>query len=177
MTSKEVFYDREINDLVNHIGGAFQYFIVDVVDPGSTPDVADLGSSPDVAGFSRVLQGCKNLLMCEKDFGLLTRYDGGRLLEHEREVSELSSICSHKECVTVTRVLHWFCMGLSEDAVRDFTWAAIKDMGRKKLKPITSNRARKRRLRGPGDRRAVTKIAEQLRRSRGRLTIKEEEQT
>ncbi|WZZ59809.1 hypothetical protein YC2023_059916 [Brassica napus] len=31
-------HDRESNDLVNHIGGVFRYFIVDVVDPGSTPD-------------------------------------------------------------------------------------------------------------------------------------------
>ncbi|KAF2592849.1 hypothetical protein F2Q70_00042283 [Brassica cretica] len=50
-------------------------------------------------------------------------------------------------------------------------------MGRKELKPIASNRARKRRLQGPGDRRAVTKIAEQLRRSRGRLAIKDGERT
>ncbi|KAF3562286.1 hypothetical protein DY000_02018199 [Brassica cretica] len=35
--------DRESNDLVNHIGGVFRYFIVDVVDPGSTPDVARYG--------------------------------------------------------------------------------------------------------------------------------------
>ncbi|KAF3489608.1 hypothetical protein F2Q69_00053851 [Brassica cretica] len=35
--------DRESNDLVNHIGGVFRYFIVDVVDPGSTPDVARCG--------------------------------------------------------------------------------------------------------------------------------------
>ncbi|KAF3537755.1 hypothetical protein F2Q69_00019250 [Brassica cretica] len=33
-------HDRESNDLVNHIGGIFRYFILDVVDPGSTPDVA-----------------------------------------------------------------------------------------------------------------------------------------
>ncbi|KAF2599827.1 hypothetical protein F2Q68_00007775 [Brassica cretica] len=32
--------DIESNDLVNHIGGVFRYFIVDVVDPESTPDVA-----------------------------------------------------------------------------------------------------------------------------------------
>ncbi|KAF2598146.1 hypothetical protein F2Q68_00011576 [Brassica cretica] len=32
--------ERENDDLVNHIGGVFRYFIVDVVDPGSTPDVA-----------------------------------------------------------------------------------------------------------------------------------------
>ncbi|KAF3600952.1 hypothetical protein F2Q69_00037853 [Brassica cretica] len=31
---------EESNDLVNHVGGVFRYFIVDVVDPGSTPDVA-----------------------------------------------------------------------------------------------------------------------------------------
>ncbi|KAF3558887.1 hypothetical protein F2Q69_00011858 [Brassica cretica] len=30
-------------DLVNHIGGVFRYFIVDVVDPESTPDVARCG--------------------------------------------------------------------------------------------------------------------------------------
>ncbi|WZZ71835.1 hypothetical protein YC2023_083205 [Brassica napus] len=35
--------DRESNDLVNHIRGVFRYFIVDVVDPGSTPDVARCG--------------------------------------------------------------------------------------------------------------------------------------
>ncbi|KAF2618861.1 hypothetical protein F2Q68_00038685 [Brassica cretica] len=35
--------DRESNDLVNHIRGIFQYFIVDVVDPRSTPDVARCG--------------------------------------------------------------------------------------------------------------------------------------
>ncbi|WZZ79505.1 hypothetical protein YC2023_100077 [Brassica napus] len=34
--------DRD-NDLVNHIGGVFRYFIVDVVDPESTPDVARCG--------------------------------------------------------------------------------------------------------------------------------------
>ncbi|KAF3591431.1 hypothetical protein DY000_02020848 [Brassica cretica] len=39
-------------------------------------------------------------------------------------------------------------------------------MGRKELKSIASNRARKRRLRGPGDRGAVPQIVEQLRRSR-----------
>ncbi|KAF3589514.1 hypothetical protein F2Q69_00027925 [Brassica cretica] len=36
-------HDRESNDLVNHIKGVFRYFIVDVVDPGSTPDVARCG--------------------------------------------------------------------------------------------------------------------------------------
>ena len=35
--------NRESYDLVNHIGGVFRYFIVDVVDPGSTPDVARCG--------------------------------------------------------------------------------------------------------------------------------------
>ncbi|KAF3596168.1 hypothetical protein DY000_02021074 [Brassica cretica] len=35
--------DIESNDLVNHIGGVFRYFIVDVVDHGSTPDVARCG--------------------------------------------------------------------------------------------------------------------------------------
>ncbi|KAF2576453.1 hypothetical protein F2Q70_00001242 [Brassica cretica] len=35
--------DRESNDLVNHIVGVFRYFIVDVVDPGFTPDVARCG--------------------------------------------------------------------------------------------------------------------------------------
>ncbi|KAF2574122.1 hypothetical protein F2Q70_00005638 [Brassica cretica] len=35
--------DRECNDLVNHIEGVFRYFIVDVVDHGSTPDVARCG--------------------------------------------------------------------------------------------------------------------------------------
>ncbi|KAF3538229.1 hypothetical protein F2Q69_00024775 [Brassica cretica] len=35
--------DRESNDIVNHIGGVFRYFIVDVVDPGSTPDAARCG--------------------------------------------------------------------------------------------------------------------------------------
>ncbi|WZZ64615.1 hypothetical protein YC2023_075985 [Brassica napus] len=34
----------------------------------------------DSQGLSRVLQGCKNLLLCEKDFGLLTSQDGGRML-------------------------------------------------------------------------------------------------
>ncbi|KAF2596965.1 hypothetical protein F2Q68_00012224 [Brassica cretica] len=37
-------HDRESNDLVNHIGCVFRYFIVDVVDPGSTSDVARCGS-------------------------------------------------------------------------------------------------------------------------------------
>ncbi|KAF3586086.1 hypothetical protein F2Q69_00027489 [Brassica cretica] len=36
-------HDRESNDLVNHIEGVFRYFIVDVVDPGSTPDIARCG--------------------------------------------------------------------------------------------------------------------------------------
>ncbi|KAF3485627.1 hypothetical protein F2Q69_00055754 [Brassica cretica] len=36
-------HDRESNDLVNHIGGVFRYFIVDVVDPGSTQNVARCG--------------------------------------------------------------------------------------------------------------------------------------
>ncbi|KAF3504142.1 hypothetical protein F2Q69_00040769 [Brassica cretica] len=35
--------DIESNDLVNHIGGVFRYFIVDVMDPGSTPDVTRCG--------------------------------------------------------------------------------------------------------------------------------------
>ncbi|KAF3593342.1 hypothetical protein DY000_02022989 [Brassica cretica] len=39
-------------------------------------------------------------------------------------------------------------------------------MGRKEPKPVASNRARKLRTRDPGDRGAVTKIAEQLRRAR-----------
>ncbi|KAF3608156.1 hypothetical protein DY000_02050093 [Brassica cretica] len=39
-------------------------------------------------------------------------------------------------------------------------------MSRKEMKPIANKRARKRRFRGPGDRGAVTKIAEQVRRSR-----------
>ncbi|KAF2548952.1 hypothetical protein F2Q70_00022480 [Brassica cretica] len=34
---------EESNDLVNHIGCVFRYFIVDVVDLGSTPDVARYG--------------------------------------------------------------------------------------------------------------------------------------
>ncbi|CAG7885848.1 unnamed protein product, partial [Brassica rapa] len=35
--SRECFHgDIESNELVNHIRGVFQYFIVDVVDPGST---------------------------------------------------------------------------------------------------------------------------------------------
>ncbi|KAF3528784.1 hypothetical protein DY000_02039865 [Brassica cretica] len=50
-------------------------------------------------------------------------------------------------------------------------------MDRNELKPVASNRARKRRLRGPGDRGAVPEIVKQLRRSRGRLTIKEGERT
>ncbi|WZZ59808.1 hypothetical protein YC2023_059915 [Brassica napus] len=40
-------HDRESNDLVNHIRGVFRYFIVDVVDPGSTPDVAHCGRELD----------------------------------------------------------------------------------------------------------------------------------
>ncbi|KAF2600886.1 hypothetical protein F2Q68_00011900 [Brassica cretica] len=36
-------HDRESNDLVNHIECVFRYFIVDVVDPGSTPNVAHCG--------------------------------------------------------------------------------------------------------------------------------------
>ncbi|KAF3605190.1 hypothetical protein DY000_02046384 [Brassica cretica] len=36
-------HDRESNDLVNPIEGVFRYFIVDVVDPGSTPDIARCG--------------------------------------------------------------------------------------------------------------------------------------
>ncbi|KAF2563767.1 hypothetical protein F2Q70_00016010 [Brassica cretica] len=34
---------EESNDLVNHIGDVFRYFIVDVMDLGSTPDVARCG--------------------------------------------------------------------------------------------------------------------------------------
>lgn len=34
---------ERVYDLVNHIGGVFRYFIVDVVDPGSTPDVVCCG--------------------------------------------------------------------------------------------------------------------------------------
>ncbi|KAF3488139.1 hypothetical protein F2Q69_00053124 [Brassica cretica] len=34
---------EESNDLVNHIGGVFRYFILDVVDHGSTPDVTRCG--------------------------------------------------------------------------------------------------------------------------------------
>ncbi|KAF2563764.1 hypothetical protein F2Q70_00016013 [Brassica cretica] len=36
-------HDRESNDLVNHIRGVFRYFIVDIVDLGSTPDLACYG--------------------------------------------------------------------------------------------------------------------------------------
>ncbi|KAF2590049.1 hypothetical protein F2Q70_00040651 [Brassica cretica] len=67
----------ENNDLVNHIEGVFRYFIVDVVDPGSCQDVA---------GFSKVIQGCKNLLLCEKGFRLLTSRDSGRLLAQKERV-------------------------------------------------------------------------------------------
>ncbi|KAF3538024.1 hypothetical protein F2Q69_00024680 [Brassica cretica] len=35
--------DRVSNDLVNHIGCVFRYFIANVVDPGSTPNVAHCG--------------------------------------------------------------------------------------------------------------------------------------
>ncbi|KAF3515443.1 hypothetical protein DY000_02058468 [Brassica cretica] len=49
--------------------------------------------------------------------------------------------------------------------------AAIKVMGLKEPKPIASDRAQKRRSRGPGNRGVVPEIAEQLRRSRSRLTI------
>ncbi|KAF3518204.1 hypothetical protein DY000_02063481 [Brassica cretica] len=35
---------ERVYDLVNRIEGVFRYFIVDVVDPGSTPDVARYGS-------------------------------------------------------------------------------------------------------------------------------------
>ncbi|KAF3494315.1 hypothetical protein DY000_02052240 [Brassica cretica] len=34
---------ERVYDLVNHIGDVFRYFIVDTVDPGSTPDVANCG--------------------------------------------------------------------------------------------------------------------------------------
>ncbi|KAF3528481.1 hypothetical protein DY000_02042155 [Brassica cretica] len=34
---------ERVYDLVNPIGGVFRCFIVDVVDPGSTPDVARCG--------------------------------------------------------------------------------------------------------------------------------------
>ena len=34
---------ERVYDLVNHIEGVFRYFIVDVVDLGSTPDVARYG--------------------------------------------------------------------------------------------------------------------------------------
>ncbi|KAF2571284.1 hypothetical protein F2Q70_00004244 [Brassica cretica] len=52
----------------------------------------------------------------------------------------------------------------------------VKCMRQNEMNPVASNQARKRRLRGPKDRGAVPEIVEQLRRSRGRLTIKEGEQ-
>ncbi|WZZ87260.1 hypothetical protein YC2023_115839 [Brassica napus] len=50
-------------------------------------------------------------------------------------------------------------------------------MGREELKPIASNRARNEDFEAPEIAEQETKIAEQLRRSRGRLTIKEGERT
>ncbi|KAF3598309.1 hypothetical protein F2Q69_00037688 [Brassica cretica] len=38
---------ERVYDLVNHIGCVFRYFIVDVVDPGSTPDVERCGRELD----------------------------------------------------------------------------------------------------------------------------------
>ncbi|KAJ4888936.1 Tetraspanin protein [Raphanus sativus] len=43
MASLREIENRASNDLVNHIRGVFRYFIVDVVDPGSTPDVVCCG--------------------------------------------------------------------------------------------------------------------------------------
>ncbi|WZZ80707.1 hypothetical protein YC2023_101279 [Brassica napus] len=40
-------HDIESNDFVNHIRDVFRYFIVDVVDSGSTPDVARCGRELD----------------------------------------------------------------------------------------------------------------------------------
>ncbi|KAF3561546.1 hypothetical protein DY000_02012823 [Brassica cretica] len=64
--------DRESNDLVNHIGGVFRYFIVDVVDHGSTPDVARCGRELSKKFLSHE-QGL-NCMSSERDMGIMSLY-------------------------------------------------------------------------------------------------------
>ncbi|KAF3542028.1 hypothetical protein F2Q69_00024679 [Brassica cretica] len=54
---------EESNDLVNYIGCVFRYFIVDVVDPESTPNVAHCGRE---LGFKKIMKGLQALLKVEK---------------------------------------------------------------------------------------------------------------
>ncbi|WZZ86562.1 hypothetical protein YC2023_115141 [Brassica napus] len=64
--------DRESNDLVNHIGGVFRYFIVDVVDHGSTLDVARCGRELSEKFLSHE-QGL-NCISSERDKGIMSLY-------------------------------------------------------------------------------------------------------
>ncbi|WZZ63922.1 hypothetical protein YC2023_075292 [Brassica napus] len=55
--------------------------------------------------------------------------------------------------------------------------STVQHMSREELKPIASNQAQNEDFEAPEIAEQETKIAEQLRRSRGRLTIKEGERT
>ncbi|KAF3503307.1 hypothetical protein F2Q69_00041152 [Brassica cretica] len=63
---------EESNDLVNHIGGVFRYFIVDVVDHGSTLDVARCGRELSEKFLSHE-QGL-NCMSSERDRGIMSLY-------------------------------------------------------------------------------------------------------
>ncbi|KAF2574676.1 hypothetical protein F2Q70_00005672 [Brassica cretica] len=143
--------DRESNDLVNHIGGVFRYFIVDVVDPGSTPDVARCGRELEhmlIDSEGPRLEETRHMKKLpsetEESQGSV---EAGCHVSRRKTVGR-SSLQLHKfteERFTRLRVTHkirwWqaasirkkgfravldlqsqgFCMGLSEDSVRDFT--------------------------------------------------------
>ncbi|WZZ64613.1 hypothetical protein YC2023_075983 [Brassica napus] len=63
---------ERVYDLVNHIGGVFRYFIVDVVDPGSTPDVARCGRKLGEKFLSHEQR--LNRMSSERDMDIMSLY-------------------------------------------------------------------------------------------------------
>uniref|UniRef100_A0A0D3AVZ7 Uncharacterized protein n=1 Tax=Brassica oleracea var. oleracea TaxID=109376 RepID=A0A0D3AVZ7_BRAOL len=120
-TSRECFHgvswrdrERENDDLVNHIGGVFRYFIVDVVDPGSTPDVA---VQPVSLKFST---GARICYCVRRTSGTHKRRWWHAASTRNRGFRAVYDLQSQGHSGT-QGVSHWFWMGLSEDSVRDFT--------------------------------------------------------
>ncbi|KAF3489607.1 hypothetical protein F2Q69_00053850 [Brassica cretica] len=84
--------DRENNDLVNHIEGVFRYFIVDVVDPGSSQDVAIKGPGIRSERYQSFESPNKVLLelRLSTTSGIRARFIDSRL-EEERHMKKFPS--------------------------------------------------------------------------------------
>ncbi|KAF2576459.1 hypothetical protein F2Q70_00001244 [Brassica cretica] len=87
--------DTESNDIVNHIEGVFRYFIVDVVDPGSTPDVAVQPRS----GRDDWCASTFELLEATVAQGKKSQRDDGSHSSFERRIIEEASIFPTKTSI------------------------------------------------------------------------------